>query len=203
MSLCDGWSKTPRSSLTSVAPLRTEPHSFAAVGPCVQFEAAMPPSLVTSLGKPILGKPMSHRLWGMILKLQLPRGVGLAAALLVMCGGLIYGVIKATMFRRSSSCWTKPAMRLQCGRFSHCVDRRFGQPHLKREEVIGLTAGKPRCFFLTLRRMRKRLESDPWWPKPRLSSTRGTPDRYQGARAVRAMAKPGKHCRHRRRRHPS
>src|SRR3981081_2208769 len=81
-------------SLTSVAPLRTEPHSFAAVGPRVQFEAAMPPSLVTSLGKPILGKPMSHRLWGMILKLQLPRGVGLAAALLVMCGGLVHGVIK-------------------------------------------------------------------------------------------------------------
>src|SRR4051794_14027582 len=76
-------------SLNRSAPLRAGPQSFAAVGPRVQFAAAMPPSLDTSLGK-----PMSYRLWAMILKLHLPRGVGLAAGLLVMAGGLVYGVIK-------------------------------------------------------------------------------------------------------------
>ncbi|HLQ89907.1 MAG TPA: cell division protein FtsQ/DivIB [Xanthobacteraceae bacterium] len=150
-------------SLTSVAPLRTEPHSFAAVGPRVQFEAAMPPSLVTSLGKPILGKPMSHRLWGMILKLQLPRGVGLAAALLVMCGGLIYGVIKGDhvpeVIELLDEARNEAANAAGFRIVSIAVS---GNQHLKREEVIGLTAGKTSLLFLDVAAMRKRLESDPW-----------------------------------------
>src|SRR6195256_5621846 len=149
-------------SLTSVAQMRTEPQSFAAVGPRVQFEAAMPASLVTSLGKSILGKPMSHRLWGMILKLQLPRGVGLAAALLVMCGGLVYGVIKGDhvpeVIELLDEARNEAANAAGFRIVSIAVS---GNRHLKREEVIGLTAGENTLLFLDVAAMRKRLLGDP------------------------------------------
>src|SRR5213595_310132 len=72
-------------SLTWIAHLRARPQSSAAAGPRAQIETEVLPSLQTSMSR-----------WSLdaIWKLHLPPGVGLATALLVMGGGLAYGVIR-------------------------------------------------------------------------------------------------------------
>lgn len=106
---------------------------------------------------------MSQRLWGMILKLHLPRGVGLAAALLVMCGGLVYGVIKGdhvpAIIGFLDEARNEAANAAGFRIVSVAVS---GNQHLDREEVIGFTAGKTSLLFFDVAATRKRLESNPW-----------------------------------------
>src|SRR5258706_280773 len=106
---------------------------------------------------------MSQSLWGMILKLQLPRGVGLAAALLVMCGGLVYGVIKGDhvsaiigfLDEARNEAANAAGFRIVSVALS-------GNQHVDREEVIGFTLGKTSLLFFDVAAIRKRLESNPW-----------------------------------------
>src|SRR5262249_35553029 len=71
--------------LTWAADPRARPQDLAATGSHAPIDSKTPPSPQRS---------NAHEFWGMMLKLNPPRGVGLLAALLVVLGGLVYGVIK-------------------------------------------------------------------------------------------------------------
>src|SRR3979490_2251465 len=71
--------------MTWVARWRAPSPTSARRRPRVRRDPAMPPSRMGRLGR---------RLWVTLLRIRLPRGVGLAATALVMIAGLGYGVIK-------------------------------------------------------------------------------------------------------------
>jgi cell division protein FtsQ len=99
----------------------------------------------------------------MILKLRLPRGVGLAAALFVMLGGLVYGAIKgdhvSTIIAVLDGARNQAANAAGFRIVSVTVS---GNQHVDRKEVIEISAGKSSLLFLDVAAARKRLEGNPW-----------------------------------------
>jgi cell division protein FtsQ len=106
---------------------------------------------------------MAHRLWALTLKLRLPRGTGLAAALFVMFGGLVYGAIKGQHVPAIVD-WLDQARNeaANAAGFRIVSVSVSGNRQIDRDEAARISAGKASLLFLDVAAARKRLEDNPW-----------------------------------------
>src|ERR1043166_5352452 len=109
--------------------------------------------------------PRAWRMWHAIRRLRLPRGVGLAAALLVIGGGAGYGVVKGDHVPAVIDALAD--LRDQAGNaagFRIVSVALGGNRHVSREEVLataGVT-GRSSLLFLDVDSARERLKTNPW-----------------------------------------
>jgi cell division protein FtsQ len=99
------------------------------------------------------------------LRIQVPRGVGLAATLLVIIGGLVYGVIKgdhvpaiiAALEDARDQAANAAGFRIVSLSLS-------GNRHVTREEALAISGvtGRTSLLFLDVERTRERLKGNPW-----------------------------------------
>jgi cell division protein FtsQ len=106
-----------------------------------------------------------RRLWLSILRIRLPRGLGLAAAMLVILAGAGYGVVKGEH-------WPTIVGAFQDARDQAANMAGFrivsvalsGNRHVSREEVLataGIT-GRSSLLFLDVETAREKLKTNPW-----------------------------------------
>jgi len=112
---------------------------------------------------PTVIEELGRRFRVAILKFRLPRGAGLLAALLVMFGGLVYGVIEGGHVQALGEVFEEVRNEAaKAAGFRIVSVTVSGNRHIDRDEVVRIAGGKSSLLFLDVAATRKRLESDPW-----------------------------------------
>jgi cell division protein FtsQ len=105
------------------------------------------------------------RIWFSILRIRLPRGVGLAAAMLVIGAGALYGAIRGAHIPTIIAALedTRDQAANMAG-FRIVSVALAGNRHVSREEVLataGIT-GRTSLLFLDVEAVREKLKTNPW-----------------------------------------
>jgi cell division protein FtsQ len=100
-----------------------------------------------------------------IIKLRVPRGIGIAAAVLIICGGLVYGTVQgghvpalfAALREARDAAANAAGFRIATIAIS-------GQRQVSREEVLAVAGvtGTSSLLFLDAEGARQRLKTNPW-----------------------------------------
>jgi cell division protein FtsQ len=142
--------------LTWAARARAWPQRFAASRPRALFDAPMEPSNLQSTAR---------RIWISILRFDLPRGVGLTAAMIVMLGGLAYGVVKGEHLPALITAFDDARNEAaNTAGFRIVSVALSGNKHISRDEVIGIVGvtAKTSLLFLDVADARALLKGHPW-----------------------------------------
>ena len=143
-------------SLTWIARRRARAPNHAARRLSVRHDTFMARSLTARYAR---------RVFMPILRIRVPRGIGLAATLLIIVGGLVYGVIRGdhvpTVLAALMDARDQAA---NAAGFRILALTVAGNRHVSREEVLagsGVT-GRTSLLFLDVERTRERLRTHPW-----------------------------------------
>ena len=107
----------------------------------------------------------AQQIFALILKIRLPRGVGLTAALLVIIGAVVYGVIRGDHLPAINEAVRDARdQAADAAGFRILTVALSGNAHVSREEVLrtaGVTA-RTSLPFLDVEDARERLKTNPW-----------------------------------------
>ena len=160
MSWCDGWSRTPRSTADRMARLRARPPTVGARARCCRQPDARKPAAcaphVVSGARVVPGRCCA---------MHVPRGVGMAAAALVILASIVYGAVEGGHVpddrERAQGC-ARPGR--QRGRLPHHFDGARGQRPCQPRGVLAIAGvtGRTSLLFLDVGAARERLKTNPW-----------------------------------------
>jgi cell division protein FtsQ len=106
-----------------------------------------------------------HRGWARMLRLQLPRGAGIAAAVIIMMAGLGYGAVKGDHVPAIVEAFKDARdQAANAAGFRIVALSVSGQRHLSREEILAVAnvTGRTSLLFLDVASTRERLKTNPW-----------------------------------------
>jgi len=125
--------------------------------------APLPP--IDPLVPPTRMQWLMQRCWTRLLRVRVPRGAGVAAAVLIMLGGLGYGVVKGEHMPAIAAAFADARDQVANAVGFQIADLSVtGHDQLTREEVLASAqvTGRSSLLFLDVDTTRERLKTNPW-----------------------------------------
>ena len=141
-------------SLNWIARLRAR--SPTAVARARELEPIVPPTRM---------QWAMQRAWHRLVRIKIPRGAGVTAAIIIMFGGLAYGMVKGEHLPEVAAFLADTRDQAANAVGFRIADLTVtGHDQLTREEVLasGLVTGRSSLLFLDVDATRERLKTNPW-----------------------------------------